>query len=104
MTPTATASMSATPSIEASATNTATPTMPVTSTPTAPMPTATATAVCSGDCNSNGVVSMDELLLGVELALGSPSAGTCPALNLDGDPQVSIEELVRAVRAENGGC
>ncbi len=38
------------------------------------------TAACVGDCNADGAVTVDELLLGVNIALGSAAATACAAL------------------------
>jgi len=75
-----------------------------TATPT-PTPTVTTTpeqAACSGDCDTDRVVTPAELLQAVELALGS--AGTCTAADHNGDTTVSIDELVLAVNAGHDGC
>ena len=36
-------------------------------------------AVCTGDCNSNGEVTVDELIVGVNIALGNAQLNTCPS-------------------------
>ena len=58
---------------------------------------------CAGDCNGDGVVAINELVLGVTAATtGDVSA--CPAIDLDGDGTVRIEELIAAVNAAQSGC
>lgn len=64
----------------------------------------TADAQCMGDCSADGRVAIDEIVLGVGLALGSGSTGTCPAFDPDGDATVTIADLVLAVRHAVNGC
>ena len=59
---------------------------------------------CTGDCNGDGAAMIDELMLGVNIALEQESAGSCPAHDQDGDGAVRIAELVRAVRNALEGC
>ena len=78
---------------------TATPTANATETPTGPT-----TASCVGDCNDDGSVGIDELVRGVNIALGDSAATSCAALDADGSGSVTIEELLRAVNAALSGC
>ncbi|HSP97883.1 MAG TPA: hypothetical protein VL049_11645 [Candidatus Dormibacteraeota bacterium] len=59
---------------------------------------------CPGDCNGDGAVSIDELVRGVGIALGSTGLGSCPAFDSGADGTVSIDELIAAVNAALGGC
>jgi hypothetical protein len=59
---------------------------------------------CPGDCNGDGIVRVEEMVVGVRLALGNGSTDECPAFDGDGDGEVSIDELVRAVASVLGGC
>lgn len=61
-------------------------------------------AVCAGDCNGNGEVTVDELVRGVNIALGGAELNTCTALDSDGDSSVAVNELVAAVSNALGGC
>lgn len=73
---------------------TPTSTPPPTSTPTPP--------ACPGDCNGDGMVTVAELISGVNAALdGGPA---CPAFYLDGDVTVGMRELIAAVKAALSGC
>jgi hypothetical protein len=85
-------------------TNTPTPTR--TGTPTRTFtPTATSTGHgCPGDCDGSTSVTINELILGVNIALGSGNIASCPAFDLDGDGQVAINELVAAVNSAANGC
>jgi hypothetical protein len=76
----------------------------------------TAGADCSGDCNGDGVVTVDEILGAVDLALRYQSddpldarescrelAG-CPAIDTDLDCRVTITDIVAAVTRALEGC
>jgi len=98
--------------VELGADETATPTVAIdtpTPTPTSTpiddgTPTATVSSgACAGDCNADLVVSVNELITGVNLALGNPGA-SCAAMDPDGDGMVGIAELVRAVGTALSGC
>lgn len=95
-----------TPTRTSSPTATATPTEPTTATPTlTPTPILTPTlAVCPGDCNRDGVVTIDELVTALDVALGKQSLEACMALDADESGTVTIDELVVAVDASIGGC
>ena len=89
------------------------PTDPPTATAThTEMPTATRTPTstvppndtCDGDCNGDGVVSIAELIRGVNIALGRASLDECPAFDINGDGVVSVGELISAVRDALEGC
>jgi len=45
------------------------------------------------------VVSIDDLITGVNIALGSLPITACPAVDVNGDGQVTIEELILAINA-----
>jgi hypothetical protein len=60
--------------------------------------------LCAGDCNENDAVSIDELVLGVGIALGSRPIAGCSALDVDGSKKVEINELVAAVARALRGC
>jgi hypothetical protein len=63
-----------------------------------------AIAPCAGDCDGNGIVTIDELINAVNIALGSGSVSQCRACDRNGDGVVSIDELVEAVVAGLNGC
>ena len=105
-TPSATATATATPSPSVTATPTvsASPTMVDTSTPTMAVATATPPPACAGDCNSDGEITVDELVRGVNISLGLLPIDLCPALDRNHDGRITIDELVTAVRAALDGC
>ena len=94
---TGTPSGSPTASQTASATATAPP--PTTS----PTPTPTPPA-CTGDCNHDDTVTVDELIKGVNIALGTASVDTCLDMDANGDGAVTINELIAAVNRALNGC
>ncbi len=61
-------------------------------------------AVCPGDCNGDGEVSVDEVVLAVRMLLQEESLAACVAVNVNRDDQVTVDEIVRAVRALLEGC
>jgi hypothetical protein len=51
---------------------------------------------CGGDCDGDGQVSINELILGVNIALGTAAADSCAAFDRNRDGQVSVSELIAA--------
>ncbi len=68
-----------------------------------PSPTPTPTPSCRGDCNGDGSVTIDELLLLVLDAL-SGRADRCRAGDHDRSGTVTIEEIIRAIGSALEGC
>lgn len=68
-------------------------------------PTPTATPVtCTADCSGNGVVTVNEVILAVNIALGNTAIGECPSADANGDGMVTIGELIAAVNDVINGC
>jgi hypothetical protein len=61
-------------------------------------------APCPGDCEDSGQVAIDELIRGVNIALGSLELSACAAMDSDADGAVTIAELIAAVNAALSGC
>jgi len=59
---------------------------------------------CVGDCNRNGVVTIDELVTGVGIALETAPINRCYALDTDGTRTVQINELVEGASHALEGC
>src|SRR5579862_6261191 len=59
---------------------------------------------CIGDCNGDGEVTVDELIVGVNIALGVANIDACPAFDRNGDGAVTIDEILAAVNALLIGC
>ncbi|MGD9764923.1 MAG: DNRLRE domain-containing protein [Candidatus Binatia bacterium] len=78
-----------------------------TGTPTStPVPTSTPATpgVCIGDCDGTGVVQVNELILGVNIALGLAPLSACPAFDPDGSGMVTVADLITAVNNALTGC
>lgn len=69
-----------------------------------PTPTATPPPPCAGDCDGNGAVTVEELVLAVAIALGDQPLASCAPADADGDGAVRVAELVRAVAHALGSC
>src|SRR5215470_18808808 len=65
---------------------------------------APAAAVCPGDCDGDMVVAVNEVIKGVNIALGQSPLTDCPAIDRNGNGVVTIDELLAAVNALLGGC
>lgn len=89
---------------------TTTPTADPTPSPTeaAPTPspsvTPSMTAACPGDCDGSLIVTIDELVRAVNIALDAQSVDACPPADIDRGGGVTVDELVRAVNAALRGC
>ena len=106
-TPTATVTLTVPPGSTATSTPTLTPTTDPNATPSdtpSPTPTPTEVATCVGDCNGDGEVTVNELIVGVNIALGSQPASACPAFDVNGDGMVTIPELIQGVNNALEGC
>ena len=60
--------------------------------------------LCTGDCNYDRMVTIGELLLGVNLALGADTPHTCPMFDCRQTGTVPIDCLIRALNAALTGC
>jgi hypothetical protein len=81
--------------------------IPPTPTPEAtPTPSATATPslLCPGDCGGDAEVTVDEILRGLNIALGAASVDSCLAADGNRDGVVTVDEIVAAVNAALAGC
>ena len=52
---------------------------------------------CAGDCGGDFRVSVNELIVAVRIALGLEEIGACTTIDADGNGEVAITELIRAV-------
>ena len=59
---------------------------------------------CPGDCNGDGAVTVNELIRGVNIALGAAPLEACRELDADGNGEVTINELITAVNAVLTSC
>lgn len=65
---------------------------------------ATIDVPCVGDCSGDGRVTVDEVVLGVNIALDRSDISACRAMDNCGDDRVEVNELVQAVNALLRGC
>jgi len=63
-----------------------------------------ARAQCVGDCNGDGQVLVNEMVIGVNIALGVSAASTCLSFDVNSDGSVSINELITGVNNLLNGC
>jgi hypothetical protein len=75
----------------------------ITDAPNQPTPTV-APNHCVADCSGDGTVTVNEVILGVNLALGNKPLSECPAADANGDGEVTIGELIQAVKDVINGC
>jgi hypothetical protein len=59
---------------------------------------------CVGDCALDGAVTVDEIILGVNIALGSAGILDCPAFDSSGDQMITVDEIIQGVSAALNGC
>lgn len=55
------------------------------------------TSPCVGDCSGDGTVTVNELILGVNILLESQPFSACPAFDRNNSGTVTIEELIQGV-------
>jgi hypothetical protein len=61
-------------------------------------------ASCNGDCDGSGEVTINELLVGVDIALSGQDLPVCFAMDANADGSVGVEDLVEAVGNAVDGC
>lgn len=66
--------------------------------------TRASSAECPGDCNGSAVVSIDELLTLVNMAIGNAAASACTAGDVDHDGAIQTREVISAVSSALSGC
>lgn len=97
-----------TPTHTGAPTGTSAPVPTVTDTPSVTAsPTATHTlgpVACVGDCSDDKKVTVDELVRGVNIALGHALVADCSAFDTNADRRATVNELVAAVAAALAGC
>ena len=58
------------------------------------IPVRTVAQTCTGDCNDDMVVSVDELIQGIKINLESGDVSGCRALDRNHDQEVTVDELI----------
>lgn len=64
---------------------------------------ARADSFCPGDCDGDGEVSVDEVVVSVPLLFGD-SFGACPAADVDLNGTVAVAEVLRGLQSAIDGC
>ena len=59
---------------------------------------------CPGDCSGDLKVTVDELIVGVNIALGTTNPQVCSAMDRGGNGAVEVDELITAINATLDGC
>jgi hypothetical protein len=59
---------------------------------------------CTGDCDANGEVGVNELLTGVNMLLGSAQTNRCRNMDGNRDGDVAVDDLTSAVNGALSGC
>jgi hypothetical protein len=88
-------------------THTLVPSVTPTATATMSTPTPTSTPrppVCLGDCDGDGQVTVDEIIIMVNIALGTISVSECEAGDIDSSGTITVDEIVTAVNLALDGC
>src|SRR5215468_6171464 len=67
-------------------------------------PVSGAAVGCVGDCDGDDRVTIDEIVTGVNVALGSLSLDRCRSFDCDGNGEVTVDCLIRAVIGALNGC
>jgi hypothetical protein len=65
---------------------------------------APAAGTCAGDCNSDGMVGVDELVTQVNIALDATALSACAPGDVSQDGRITIDEIVAAVNNTLHGC
>ena len=59
---------------------------------------------CTGDCNGDGAVTVDELIKAVNIALGTANLSSCMSADRDASGDVTVDEIIAAVDVALMGC
>lgn len=65
---------------------------------------APAPVACTGDCGGDHQVTVDELLIMVNIALGNSTVCACEAGDTGGDDQITVDEIITGINNALGGC
>ncbi len=59
---------------------------------------------CTGNCNGDTAVTVDEIVRMVNIALGQQDVSLCPAGDRDGSGTITVDEIVQGVNNALNGC
>ena len=68
------------------------------------MPTTVRAQSCLGDCDGGNSVTVDEIITGVNIGLGTAAIDGCLAFDSNADGLVTVDEIVTAVNNALSGC
>jgi DNA-binding beta-propeller fold protein YncE len=68
------------------------------------LPHRRAGALCQGDCNGDGLVTVDELIRAVSISLEGSPYRLCPPTDSNRDGAITVEELIGAVGTSLDSC
>ncbi len=69
-----------------------------------PTPTPPPSGTCVGDCTSRSVVTISDLIIGVNIALDLLPVSACPAFDPDDTGVVTVSQLIQGVNNALFGC
>lgn len=61
-------------------------------------------AQCTGDCSSNGKVTVTDIVTMVDIALQTAQLSACPAGDANNDKLITIDEILTALNNALNGC
>jgi hypothetical protein len=61
-------------------------------------------AGCVGDCSADTEVTVNELIVMVNIALGTSPISACPVGDANGDGEITVNEIITAVNNALNGC
>ncbi len=72
--------------------------------PSARVARAAEAGTCPGDCNADGAVTINELIVGVNITLETEPIASCPTFDVSGDSVVTVNEIILGVNAALTDC
>ena len=67
-------------------------------------PDGRAAAACAGDCGGDAEVTVNELIIMVNIALGTAQLSTCVVGDVNGDGEITVNEIILAVNNALNAC
>lgn len=61
-------------------------------------------AICPGDCNGDGSITINELIRGINILINGSGLAACPVADLNGDGLVLVDESIAATGNAYDGC
>lgn len=61
-------------------------------------------ALCGGDCDNSNAVTINELIIGINILLGNQGTIACPVADLNGNARVTVDESIAATGNAHEGC